>query len=136
MAGFKSIYLCNKLLDLELGAVSWTPPSSVWIRLYTTLPNPDGTGGVEVAGGGYTAYGVVNNTTNFPAASGGFKTNGVDFVWAAPAAAWGTLVGAAMWDAAFGGNMLRCGPFSMPFVVNGGDPAFRINAGAGHFGEA
>ena len=134
MAGYLSTYLANKLLDAELGGTAYTAPGTVYIRAWTTLPAADGTGGVEVSGGSYAAVTVTNNATNFPAASGGAKTNGIAFTFAAPTANWGTIAGLTIHDAATGGNMLRAGPLSVPFPVNNGDPALSIAAGAANFG--
>ena len=77
MAGFLSEYLSHELLDHVFGAATYTPPSSLWCALFTAAPDADGTGGTEVTGGSYARIEVVNNATNFPAASGQTKRNAV-----------------------------------------------------------
>lgn len=136
MAGYKSTYLANEILDHVLGAAAYSAPATVYIALFTTLPEADGTGGTEVSGGSYARVSVTNNSTNFPAAAAGRKTNGTAITFASPTANWGTLAGAAVMDASSGGNFLYIGPFSIPKTVNNGDPAFEIPAGAGVFTEA
>ncbi len=135
MAGYKSTYLANKILDHILGGADYARPATVYIALFTAAPAADGSGGVEVAGGSYARLAVTNNAVNFPAAVGGIKTNGVAWTWGAPTANWGTLVAAAVMDQAAGGNMLYIGPFSINYPVMNGDPAFSIAAGAAQFSE-
>ena len=70
---------------------------------YTASPTDAG-GGTEVTGGSYARVAYTNNATNFPAASGGAKSNGTLIAWAAATASWGTVVAVAGLDAASGGN--------------------------------
>lgn len=102
--GGLSTYLQNKLLGVTLGATAFTSPATVYIRLYTTLPVAAGTGGTEVSGGSYAVVSKTNNTTNFPAANP--TVSGVDIAFAQATAGWGTVIGAAAWDASSSGNML------------------------------
>ena len=81
MAG-KSDYLENKVLDHVLGGGDYTRPATVYIGLYTATPSDSG-GGTEVAGNGYDRADVTNNATNFPASSGGAKSNGTAITFAA-----------------------------------------------------
>jgi hypothetical protein len=135
MAGGKSSYLANKVLDHILGNTAYTTPTTLYVALFTAMPTSTG-GGTEVSGGSYARLSVTNNSTNWPAASSQTKRNGIALTFAAPTANWGTLVGAAIFDASTGGNMLYFGPFSVNRVVNNGDPAFSIPANAGQFTES
>ena len=74
-------YLENKILDHVFGAVTYTPPATLYFGLSTTTIADAGTGITEPVGNGYARKGVTNNTTNFPSASGGAKTNGADITW-------------------------------------------------------
>lgn len=47
-----SNYLHDSQMNYLLKNVAWTPPSSLWISLFTTVPGLDGTGGVEVSTSG------------------------------------------------------------------------------------
>lgn len=58
-----------------------TPPSTYYVALFTTSPDPDGTGGVEASYTDYARFAVTNDSTEFPAAAGSppVKTNGNDW---------------------------------------------------------
>ena len=120
MAGSKSNYLELELLDHILGNAAWTAPSSVYIALYTLAPDDTG-GGTEVTGGSYTRATVTNNDTNFPAASGGAKSNGTAIAFTAATANWGTVVAFGIFDALTGGNLLYWADLTANKVVNSGD---------------
>lgn len=109
MAGYKSIYLANLLLGLELGDASWSPPATWYLALFTTLPSAGGTGGVEVTGGSYARIAITNDGTNFSTPSGGVVSNSVAIDCGTPSGNWGTIVGAALFDSGTigAGNMYR-----------------------------
>ncbi|MHB8520732.1 MAG: phage tail fiber protein [Limisphaerales bacterium] len=122
MAGSKSDFLENALLDHVLGATLYVPPTSVWVALYTTAPTDAG-GGVEVSGGAYTRIQINNTPTNWPGASAGVKSQTYDVLWAVATADWGTVVALAIFDAASGGNMLYWATVNTPKPVFNGDTA-------------
>ena len=123
MAGSKSDYLENEILDHVLGGGDYTRPSTVYIALYTTAPTDAG-GGVEVSAPSYTRKDVVNNATNWPAAAGGVKTNGVDIVFATADESWGTIVAFGIFDAIAAGNLLYWGDLTSSRLIDDGDTAF------------
>jgi hypothetical protein len=94
-------YVCEPgataLLDFEFGrATPAVPRSFLYFGLSTQPANKTGaivnvTGlGGGIGGGGYYPAIVANNPTNFPATSGGVKTNGVAIQWPqAPTTDWG-----------------------------------------------
>lgn len=104
MAG-KSDFLELELLDHVLGAAAYTAPATVYIALYTVAPTDAG-GGTEVSGGSYARASVTNNATNWPAASGGSKSNGTVITFPTATANWGTIVAMGIFDASSGGNLL------------------------------
>ena len=55
MAGSKSDYLENEILDHVLGGADYSRPATVYIALYTAAPTDAG-GGTEVTGGSYAGY--------------------------------------------------------------------------------
>ena len=122
MAGSKSDYLEDVLLDEVLGGADYTPPATVYLALFTAAPSDSG-GGTEVSGGGYTRVAVTNNSTNWPAASGGSKSNGVDMTFPQATADWGTVVAFAIFDASTAGNMLYWGDLTTSKTINDGDTA-------------
>ena len=111
----KSNYLELQVLDAVLGAVAYTPPATVYFALYSATPGDAG-GGTELTTGtspGYARVAVTNNATNFPAASAGAKTVGVDVTFptnSSGGAAWLAAVAWAILDASTGGNFLLWSP--------------------------
>lgn len=107
MAGSKSDYLENKVLDHVLSATTYTPPVTLYFALYTAAPTDAG-GGTEltIGTGAYARAVVTNNLTNFPAASAGAKSNGTVITWPQATTAWGTVVAVGVFDAASAGNLL------------------------------
>lgn len=121
MAG-KSDYLENKVLDHILGGGDYTRPATVYIALFTVTPSDAG-GGTEVTGGSYARAAVTNNATNFPAASGGAKSNGTAIAFPAATGNWGTVVAFGVFDASSGGNLLYWGDVTPNRAVNTGATA-------------
>lgn len=81
--------LSNDLLDLVLGAQSYTSPSTIYVGLSTTAPAADGTNISEPSGFDYAPVAVTNNATNWPAASGGVKRNGTAIQFPTATGSWG-----------------------------------------------
>jgi len=122
MAGSKADYLENELLDHVLGNSAYTAPATVYVALYTVAPTDAG-GGTEVTGGSYARVAVTNNATNWPAASGGAKSNGTAITFPTATADWGTVVAMGILDAATGGNLLYWADLTASKTVNNGDTA-------------
>jgi len=120
MAGFKSYYLCDELLDHVLSGATWSPPGTVYFALYTAAPTPAG-GGTEVSGGSYARVAKTNNSTNFPAASNQTKKNATIIDFGTATADWGDIVGMGILDAASGGNLLYYAPLTVQRTVRNGD---------------
>lgn len=114
----KSDYLAVKQLNNTLRGISYTPPTSLYIGLFTTTPTSAG-GGVEVATGSYVRHVV---TFAAPSNNQCLSIGSVDF--ATPTADWGELKGAALFDALTGGNMLYFGDLVTPRTVYATDPVF------------
>lgn len=119
----------NQVLDRLFGLQALTPPATWHIGLFTTLPNDDGTGGVEVSGGAYARVAVTNDLANWPAASGGQKNNANPIVFPTASAGWGTVVGYGFFDLGAGGNLWGFTPLDAERLVILGDD-FRFLAGA------
>lgn len=107
MAG-KSDYLENKVLDHIFGATAYTAPATIYMALFTATPADSG-GGTEVSGGAYARAAITNNTTNWPAASGGVKSNGTTVTFPTSTAAWGNVTHFGFYDASTAGNLLYFG---------------------------
>lgn len=116
-----SAYLANELLDHVFGGGDYTRPATLYISLHTDAPG--GTGANEVSGASYARVAVTNNATNFPAASGGAKSNGTVISFATPGAGgWGEVDHVGIWDAASGGNFVAYGALAVAKTINEGDP--------------
>ena len=116
-----SNYLAHKILDHIFGNTAYSAPSTLYLGLFTTMPNSQGSGGVEVSASSYARVAVTNNTSNFGAAASRQKknTNTITFVQAAED--WGTVLGCGWFDAPTGGNLLTFGTFasSINVLTNG-----------------
>ena len=123
-----SRYLATKWLDMLRG-VPFTAPSTVYVALYTTLPDKNNTGGVEVGSGiGYSRLAVT-----FPAVFADGSDNDVienlaELLWPMATAPWGTIAGAGLLDDDTAGNLLYYGPLETPRIINEND-RFRFAEG-------
>ena len=132
----KSDYWENRVLDHILGATASTAPVTLYVGALTTAASDASTSGtltpgVEVTGGSYARVAVTNNATNFPAASGGSKSNGAAVTFPTPSANWGVIVGFIISDVASGaGNIFYHGLVTPNKTVNNGDPAPSFAIGA------
>jgi len=125
-----SNYLANILLDYVKGGTGVTPPATTYFALMKTMPTASG-GGVEVSGGSYARVAVTNNSSNWPASSGGSKTNANSINFGTATADWGTVVGVAEFDASSGGNLLTFSTLNGgPVTILNGTP-YSIPAGSG-----
>lgn len=128
MAGGKSNYLENKVLDHVLGGSDYTRPGTVYVGLFRVTPSDSG-GGTEITGGSYARVTVTNNSTNFPAAVSGSKSNGTAITFPQATADWAadpnTVLAFGVFDNLTSGNLLYWGPISPAREVLTDDtPAF------------
>lgn len=127
MASGNSPYLADELLDHVLGGPDFVRPATVYLALLTA--------GGEVVGNGYARLAVTNNATNFPAASGRAKTNGVELTFATPSGGgWGEVTRVKVFDAASSGNELKHGDLATAKTINEGDPV-KFPAGELNFSD-
>lgn len=105
-------YLENKVLDHVFRNVSYTPPTAVYVGLFTVAPTDAG-GGTEVAGGGYARQQYICSA----AASGSISNNNtIEF----PNTSWtGTVVAVGIFDASSGGNLLSYTTVTSEVVSSG-----------------
>jgi len=114
-------FLEDKIIDHLLRNQSYSPPSAIYLALFTT-PTSDAGGGTEVSGGSYARQAVT-----LAAASGGASSNSADITFPQATADWGTITHVALMDALTGGNMLMHTPLDASKTINNGD-TFKINA--------
>lgn len=131
MSSGKSTYWANKLLDLICGAAAFSAPGTSYLALYTVAPTAGG-GGTEASGGSYARASNTNNSTTWPNASSGVKSNGVAFTFTTATADWSSgsnQVAAALMDALTTGNELYFGALTQNKpVLNGDTASFAIGA--------
>lgn len=116
--GTLAIATLNAMLDARFGGGT---PAAYYLAAFVSSS--------EVTAGDYARLTVNNNATNFPAASGGVKTNGVGFSWPRETAEdWGTVDEIRIYDASTGGNLVASDALSTPRAVQVND-VFEIPAG-------
>ena len=99
-----SNYLADALLDHTVRNTAYTSPTTVYLALFTSMPDADDVGGTEVTGGSYARQAVT-----FGPSSDGVASSTAAITFSSMPAT--TVVGAALYDAASGGNMLHFGPW-------------------------
>lgn len=120
--------IANATLDAYLGATTILP-ATVYIGLMTAAPAANGSGVVEPVGNGYARMPVVNNVTNWPAASARTKTHAFDITFpTATGAGWGTVTHVGIFDALTAGNLRLYDALSIPRLVAATD-IYRFLAG-------
>ena len=107
----------QSVLNHVFAQMSLSYPSNVYLGLFTTLPDDDGTGGTEFtnydgirkamkASMGTASGGTISNTAAFQ-----FENFGVE----------ATIVGVGVWTAATGGTLWWYGPLTANKTVAAGD---------------
>ena len=123
--GAFSDYLENKLVDHTLRNVTYTPPTTVYLALFTSTATlgqlEANTITNEVTGGSYARQAVT-----FVAASGGGTSNSATITFSGLPAA--TMNFVAVMDASTAGNVLYYAQMSASVTTSAGD-GYQINAG-------
>lgn len=117
-----SDYLENKLVNLVLRNEPFTPPSTVYLALYTSDPTDAGTG-TEVSGGAYE-----RQVITFGAPNDGMSSNDSEILFPIATANWGTITHIGLLDAKTGGNLLFHGEITTPKTISTNDQ-LKINIG-------
>jgi len=112
----------NELLDHVFRNAAYTPPTTVYIGLYTSATSASG-GGTEVTGGSY-----VRQAMSFDAATSSAIDNTAAVEYPTATANWGTVTHTAVLDASSSGNMLAETALTASKVISTGD-VFRFQAG-------
>jgi hypothetical protein len=126
MAGSKSAFLENALLNHTLGALAWTPPPVIYVALSSAAYDEDayGTAFNELAGNGYARVAVANNLTSWPNTyDSSQKRNGVPITFPAATNVWLEARSFYLLDAISGGNVLYGGDLLTPRTLQAGDTA-------------
>lgn len=124
MAGSKSDFLEDKLINHVLRNTAYTSPTTVYASLYTVTPS-DSASGTEVTGGAYARQSMAFAA---PSPSGETQNSAV-VTFPVATANWGTVLAAAIMDAVTAGNLLYWGDVTPSKVVNT-DDQFKFAIGA------
>jgi hypothetical protein len=130
MSSFSN-FLELELLDHVFGGGDYSRPATLYIALCTAAPTDASTGSTltEANYTGYARKAFTNNSTNFPAASSGSKSNGVAITFNPCTGGSSTVTHFAIVDAASNGNVLGWGALTASLAVsNGITPEFAIGA--------
>jgi hypothetical protein len=117
-----SNYTENLIATWLTGVAELTALTTVFLEIYSTLPNEDGTGGTSVMTaltGSATRKSL--NSTNFTVTGGVVKNNLIELTTSAGAC---NIGGFAIWTLASGGNMLYYGSLlvnNAQVVIGAGD---------------
>ena len=121
--GSYSNYLENELLDHVFGGTDYSRPATLYLALLTAAPDDTSTGSTitEATYTGYARKSITNNDTNFPAASGGAKSNGAEIAFAECTAGSSAITHWALVDASTGGNVICWGALTTSKEISTGD---------------
>jgi hypothetical protein len=112
----KSNYLDNAMINAALCATAFTPPTTVYVALFTATPTSAG-GGTEVSGGAYARQSAAFTTSSGTTDA---TSNSANVTFPVATANWGTITSFALFDAATGGNMLYFGNLTANVTINTG----------------
>lgn len=105
---------------------------SLYLCLFTTTPNANGTGGVEVStsGTGYARVELPRQTTTWTGPTGTNQeyNNTAEIVFPVPTGNWGTIVSLGIYDAASNGNLVFTSTIATARSIQLGDGSPRIQA--------
>lgn len=124
MAGNKSQYLSDEVLNWLKGTAFVGAPANTYVALFTTMPVYAGTGAVEVSGGAYARVAIA--AAGWSVISSGANGDQVDntaaVTFPTPTASWGTVLGFGIYDALTAGNLLYFDTLTGgPQVINSGN---------------
>lgn len=102
----KTHYQANLNLNHDLGGVSYTPPTKLYIGLSSTPIQKNGSGATEPSSSmGYARVEVTNNGSSWSVSSTGEKYNLTDLSFPEATGAWGTMTYVFLSDSLTGGNI-------------------------------
>lgn len=119
-------YFENMVLDAVLGTARGSSvPATVYVGLFTSAPDDNGTGDEVVSSGtGYARVSVANDTDHWPNANLGNKVNGSKIQFPLAVSSWGVISHFGIFDAATSGNLLVSGQVASPISPAVGNAPF------------
>ena len=116
-----SNYLETKVLDHVFGGTAYTAPATLYLGLFTSNPNEDGSG-TEVSGGGYVRQSVAFTI------SGNTASNTAAVEYPTATANYGTVTHVGIYDASSAGNLIAYAALTSSKTIETGD-VFRVPTG-------
>lgn len=116
-----SNYLETKVLDHVFGGTAYTAPATLYLGLFTSNPNEDGSG-TEVSGGGYARQSVAFTI------SGNTASNTAAVEYPTASANYGTVTHVGIYDASSAGNLIAYAALTSSKSIETGD-VFRVPTG-------
>jgi len=125
--GSKADWYENVILDFGLGAQAYTPPTGIFITLYSAELNDASTTGSAAIG---LTFSAANDLNNWTTAANGSKNNAVAFVFPTATADWGTANYFGIRESAVAaGRILYWGQLVTGKMIGSGD-VFQFASGA------
>lgn len=127
-----SNFCYNAQMKHILKGENFAPATTLYIGLFTTVPQLNGTGGIEVSTSGtsYQRVPIIQGTGWVgPAGTNQEYSNAADLTYQVPTGNWGTIQGCGIFDAETGGNLYWVGYLATAKSVSSGDGAPKILAG-------
>lgn len=116
-----SNYLETNVLGHVFGGSAYTAPTTLYLALFTSNPDEDGSG-TEVAGGAYARQTVAFTV------SGNTASNTAAVEYATATASFGTVSHVGVYDALSGGNLMAYAALTSSKAIGIGD-VFRVPTG-------
>jgi len=120
MAGKLSTYLRNALTTAATGGAPFTPPTNLYLGIFTTDPTKDNVG-IEFTGGSYA-----RQLLTWSAVADGLRANNALIRFGPSSAAWGLAGWFGVFDALTGGNL-----YWFDVAPKKGSPGVYVTVGAG-----
>lgn len=116
-----SNYLETNVLGHVFGGSAYTAPTTLYLALFTSNPDEDGSG-TEVTGGAYARQTVAFTV------SGNTASNTAAVEYATATASFGTVSHVGVYDALSGGNLMAYAALTSSKTIDIGD-VFRVPTG-------
>ena len=116
-----SNYLETNVLGHVFGGSAYTAPATLYLALFTSNPDEDGSG-TEVTGGAYARQTVAFTV------SGNTASNTAAVEYATATASFGTVSHVGVYDALSGGNLMAYAALTSSKAIDIGD-VFRVPTG-------
>lgn len=124
-----SEYLHTKIMRKVFYNENFTVPGTLYVALFTSIPDIQDNGGVEISVPEYERYPMISTDWTLISGFPHFQyANANQMMWATPLSDWQAIYGAGIYDSPTGGNQYWTYTASSPFNVYTGI-AFRIPAG-------